>query len=188
MKSTIQEILKESAQIKLKIAEELTQVIEEAAKKIIDSYKKGGKLLIFGNGGSAADAQHIATELTHKFEKNRKCIMALALTTNSCLITALSNDWSFEQLFERQIEGLANEKDVVIGISTSGLSTNVVRGIQQAKKNGAYTIALLGSGGGKIKDFADLSIIVPSNSPARIQESHITIGHILCKLIEDNLT
>ena len=188
MKEIIKQKLDESADLKRKIGLELSDKIEEAALKIIDVYKGGGKLILFGNGGSAADAQHIETELVHQFEvKNRKALSAIALTTNTSLLTAIGNDWGFDQIFERQLQNLATDKDVVIGLSTSGNSMNVIRGIEQAKKNKSFTIALTGNDGGKIKDVADLSIIVPSDNTARIQEAHITIGHILCHLIEKNL-
>ncbi|MFH0875684.1 MAG: D-sedoheptulose 7-phosphate isomerase [archaeon] len=188
MRETIKRKLHESAELKKKIADTLSDKIEEAALRIINCYKKNGKLILFGNGGSAADCQHIETELVHQFElKNRKALAAVALTTNTSMLTAIGNDWGFEQVFERQLQNLATDKDVVIGLSTSGNSMNVIKGIQQAKKNKAYTIALTGNNGGKIKDIADLSIIIPSDNTARIQEAHITIGHILCHLIEENL-
>ncbi len=124
----------------------------------------------------------------HQFElKNRKALAAIALTTNTSMLTAIGNDWGFDQIFERQLQNLATDKDVVIGLSTSGNSLNVIKGIEQAKKNKAFTIALTGENGGKLKDVADLSIIVPSDNTARIQEAHITIGHIICHLIEKHL-
>ncbi len=188
MKEIIKQKLNESAELKKKIALELSDKIEEAALKIIKCYKGGGKLILFGNGGSAADAQHIETELVHQFElKNRKALAAIALTTNTSLLTAIGNDWGFDRIFERQLQNLATERDVVIGLSTSGNSLNVIKGIKQAKKNKALTIVLTGNDGGKLKDVADLSVIVPSNNTARIQEAHITIGHILCHLIEKEL-
>ena len=183
----IRSIFKESAELKLDVADLLAADVEKVALKIIESYQNGGKLLIFGNGGSAADAQHFEAELVHQFEKRRKCLLALALTTNSSTMLAIGNDWSFDKIFERQIEGLATEKDIVIGISTSGNSPNVIKGIEQAKKNGAYSIVFSGNDGGQLKDVADLSLIVPSNNTARIQECHITTIHILCRLIENNL-
>lgn len=187
MQEEIKSILGESAGLKLKVADLLAEDIEKSAKKIIECYQNGGKILIFGNGGSAADAQHFEAELMHQFEKKRKCLLAIALTTNSSTLSAISNDWSFEQIFERQIEGLATYKDIVVGISTSGNSLNVIKGVEQAKRNGAYTMVLSGKDGGKLNDVADLSLIIPSNNTARIQESHITIIHILCRLIEQTL-
>ena len=187
MEDTIKQKINDSIELKKKVAETLTDTIALAANKIIESYKNQGKLVLFGNGGSAADAQHIETELVHKFEKERKSLPAIALTINSSTLTAVGNDWNFDHVFERQVEGLANKQDVVMGISTSGNSPNVVKGIEQAKKNGCFTIALTGNDGGKLKGLADLSIVVPSDNTARVQESHIMIGHILCQLIENTL-
>ncbi|RMG44060.1 MAG: SIS domain-containing protein [Candidatus Dadabacteria bacterium] len=188
MKKYIEQSIRDCIAVKTKVLEELVEGIEELADRLVKSYQDGGKLLLFGNGGSAADAQHIETELVHQFEmKERRCLLAIALTTNSSLLTAVGNDWSFDQVFERQVEGLATNKDVVLGLSTSGNSVNVVKGIEQGKKNGAFTAVLTGKGGGRLKDIADLSIVVPSDNTARIQESHIMIGHILCGLIEQQL-
>lgn len=188
MKETIKKKLHESAELKKVIAEKLSHKIEEAALKIIECYNNGGKLILFGNGGSAADAQHIETELVHQFEDNsRKALGAIALTTNTSSLTAIGNDWGFDRIFERQIESLADSKDVVIGLSTSGDSANVIKGVEQAKKHKCFTIVLTGKKGGKLKDVANLSIIVPSENTARIQEAHITIGHILCHIIEKNI-
>ncbi|PIN86220.1 phosphoheptose isomerase [Candidatus Woesearchaeota archaeon CG10_big_fil_rev_8_21_14_0_10_44_13] len=185
MKEFILESLGNSIDVKKKIAETLTEEIILVVNKIIESCRKGGKLILFGNGGSASDAQHIATELIHQFElKGRRAIPAIALTTNTSLITAIGNDWGFDRIFERQVEGLVKKGDVVIGLTTSGNSTNVIKGLVQAKKNGAFTIAFTGRGGGAIKDIADISLIVPSDSTPRIQEAHITVGHIICHLIE----
>ena len=181
METEIKNIIEESIAVKRKVADQLVNKIRQAAEQITQSYNQGGKLLLFGNGGSAADAQHIACELIHQFEiSRRKCLLALALNTNTSVATAIGNDWSFEEIFERQVEGLANPEDVVIGISTSGNSANVVRGLRQANDNGAFTIALGGKDGGKIAELANLAIIVPSDNTARIQESHIMIGHIIC--------
>lgn len=188
MQKKIGELLQDSIDVKSRVRESLIPEIEGAARRIIESYKAGGKVVLFGNGGSAADAQHIQGELTHQFEiKGRKCLPAIALTTNTSILTSVGNDWDFSQVFERQAEGLVDKKDVVIGISTSGNAENVCRGLQQAKKNGAFTIALTGKDGGKIKEIADITLIVPSNNTARIQEAHITIGHIMCYLIEREL-
>ena len=147
----------------------------------------GGKLLIMGNGGSAGDAQHIAAELVGRFKKERKAIPALALTVDTSSLTALGNDYGFETIFERQIEAIANKDDAVIGISTSGNSENVVRAIKKANSIGAYTIGLLGNNGGRLKEIVNLPIVIPSKDTARIQEVHITIGHIICEIIEEDL-
>lgn len=188
MKEKIQEIMNESGELKIRAAETMSEKIEKAAKMIIESIQKGGKLIVFGNGGSAADAQHMQAELTHQFEiKNRPAIPCISLTTNTSVLTAIGNDWGYEKVFERQIEKMAEEKDVALGITTSGNSPNIILGIEQAKKQGAKTIALSGKNGGKIKETADLNLIVPHEVTARIQEVHITIIHILCKLIEEEL-
>jgi D-sedoheptulose 7-phosphate isomerase len=188
MQKKIKAILNESAELKRKIALELSGQIEKIADIIIHSIKNGGKLVLFGNGGSAADTQHIQGELTHQFEiKNRKAIPCISLNTNTSVLTAIGNDWGYDRVFERQVELFVNSKDVVIGFTTSGNSINVIKGIEQAKKEGALTIAFTGKGGGKIKDLVDICFIVPSDTTSRIQEIHITVGHILCKLIEDAL-
>ena len=140
-----------------------------------------------GNGGSAADAQHIAAELVGRFKKERKAIPALALTVDTSSLTALGNDYGFDTIFERQVEALANKHDAVIGISTSGNSENIIRAVNKANSIGAFTIGLLGNDGGKLKDAVNLPIIIPSNDTARIQEVHITIGHIICEIIEEDL-
>ena len=159
--------------------------IEKAAQTIIDCYKNGGKVILFGNGGSAADAQHIAAELVGKYKLARRALPAIALTTNSSIISAIGNDYGFEKVFSRQVEALVNENDVVIALSTSGNSENVIAGILAAKKKGCKTIALTGSSGGRLKETADILLNVPSDDTPRIQEAHITIGHILCGLVED---
>ncbi len=161
--------------------------IEEIANLIIGCYKNNGKLVIFGNGGSAADAQHIAAELVGKYKLERKSLSAIALTTNLSAMSAIGNDYDFSQIFERQIDGLVTEKDVVIGISTSGDSENIIKGILRAKEIGAKTIVFTGENGGKIKDIPDLLLSIPSKETPRIQEAHITCGHIICGLVEEKL-
>ena len=147
---------------------------------LFDRLKKGGKLITFGNGGSAADAQHFAAELSGRFMKERKSFPAVALTTNSSSLTAIGNDYDFSKVFSRQLEGLCNKDDFVVGISTSGNSPNVVEGIRSAKLAGAFTLALTGRDGGKIKNVADYCIKVNSNSTPIIQEIHIAIIHMIC--------
>ncbi len=180
----IRQYLKESADLKLRVAETLAEDILEAARLIHQSLKNGGKLLLLGNGGSAADAQHLAAELVGRYKKERRALPALALTVDTSALTAVGNDYSFDQVFSRQVEALARKGDVVIGISTSGNSENVLRALKSARTLGAATIALLGKGGGRAKDLAQVALIVPSDDTARIQETHITIGHILCELID----
>jgi len=153
----------------------------------LETIKQGRKMLLFGNGGSAADAQHIATELTVRFTGDRRALPAIALTTDTSALTAIGNDFGFENLFSRQVEALCQEGDVVIGISTSGNSENVIRALLAARRIGAVTVALSGGDGGRITEIADCSIVIPSKTTARIQEMHILIGHILCGAIEREL-
>jgi len=166
----------------------LTDEIEKAIYAIIKCIKNGNKVILFGNGGSAADAQHIAAELMGRFKIDRSSYAAIALTTDSSIITSLSNDYSFDIVFSRQCESLVQKGDVVIGISTSGNSVNVKKGLETAKKKGAVTIGLLGSKGGTIKKLIDIPIIVNSSSTPRIQEAHRIIYHIICDIVEKNLT
>lgn len=180
--------LEESAQVKKTIAKTKIGEIEHMVKLIITAYKTGGKVVLFGNGGSAADAQHIACELVGKFALKRQAFPAIALTTNASILTAVANDYGYEAVFSRQIEALVNERDVVIGISTSGNSPNVVEAVKTAKMKGAKTIGLTGGDGGRLAEVADLTLIVPSDITPRIQEAHITIGHIVCELVEKELS
>jgi len=161
--------------------------IEEISRAIINCYKNKGKVVLFGNGGSAADAQHIAGELVGKFKLERKSLFAIALTTNTSIMSAVGNDYGFERIFERQIESMVDDKDIIIGISTSGNSENVIKGILKAKEKGAKVIAFTGSSGGKMKDIVDILLNIPSDNTPRIQEGHITIGHIICGLVEKEL-
>jgi D-sedoheptulose 7-phosphate isomerase len=151
-----------------------------------DCLKHNGKILFFGNGGSASDAQHLATELTVRYVKNRPAMAAIALTTDTSALTAIGNDFGFEDLFSRQVEGLCNKGDVVIGISTSGTSPNVIKGLKKATEMGAKTIGLGGRDGGVLPELCDVSVIVPHNETARIQEMHITLGHALCQALEND--
>lgn len=175
----------ESIDVKKKVSQTQTKNILVAANAIITAYKSGNKLLICGNGGSAADAQHIAAELVHQFElKGRHALPAIALSTNTSILTAIGNDWGYNRCFERQVEALANKGDIVLGISTSGNSVNVISAFEMAKKKGAITIGLLGKDGGKLKSKSDIAIIVPSDNTAVIQESHMSIYHIICGIID----
>lgn len=179
--------LEESARLKRAIAESKLDEIEHIVNLIIRAYQAGGKVVLFGNGGSAADAQHIAGELVGRFMRERRALPAIALTTNTSTLTAMANDCGYETVFSRQVEALVNEKDVVIGISTSGNSPNVIEAIKAAKTKGARTIGLTGRSGGRLAEAADLVLAVPSDSTPRIQEAHITIGHIVCELVEKEL-
>ncbi len=182
----VKNLLNISADLKKIVAETLSSEILDAAQKIQGRLEAGGKLLLMGNGGSAGDAQHIAAELVGRFKKERKAMPALALTVDTSSLTALGNDYGFDTIFERQVEALANKNDTVIGISTSGNSENIIRAVNKANSIGAFTIGLLGNDGGKLKDAVNLPIIIPSNDTARIQEVHITIGHIICEIIEED--
>ena len=186
MKDDIQEIITSSSKTITRISNNLSG-IESIVLKIVSAIKNGNKVIFFGNGGSAADAQHIAAELIGRFKLERKSFPALALTTDSSILTSLSNDYSFDTVFSRQCEGLVKNGDVIIGISTSGNSKNVYNGLITAKKFGGYTIGLLGNDGGNISKIVDISIIVDSKSTPRIQEAHRTIYHIICELVEKKL-
>jgi D-sedoheptulose 7-phosphate isomerase len=167
---------------------DLSKKIEESINAIIKCFKRGNKMIIFGNGGSAADAQHIVAEFIGRFQKERKSLPAISLTTDSSIITSLANDYSYDIVFSRQCESLVSKGDIVIGISTSGKSKNVENGIKIAKKKGAITIGLLGGDGGTMKDITDISIVVPSTNTARIQEVHRVIYHIICDIVEKEST
>lgn len=164
--------------------EKLSTSIENACELITACLKRGNKVLLFGNGGSAGDAQHIAAEFTGRFVKERKSLPAIALTTDTSAITAIANDYGFERIFERQVEGLANSGDVLIGISTSGNSMNVIKALETGKSMGCNTIGLSGRDGGIMNDSCELNIVIPSNVTARIQEMHILIGHIICNAVD----
>jgi D-sedoheptulose 7-phosphate isomerase len=180
----VQLTLLESARLKIKMAEGLTVQIAALAERVITTYKNGGRVLVFGNGGSAADATHLASELVGRYDRDRKALPALALTTDTPTITSISNDFGYEQVFARQIEAHANPSDLVIGITTSGKSKNVIAGIEAARKILCYTVVLAGKDGGPIAALADMTLIVPSQITARIQEGHAAIIHIICELVD----
>jgi D-sedoheptulose 7-phosphate isomerase len=188
MRNKIKKIIEESRETETSLlSPDNLELIEKAAQKIISSLKSGGKVIVFGNGGSAADSQHMAAELVGRFKKERGAIPALALTTNTSCLTALSNDYGYDISFKRQLEALGKKGDIAVAISTSGEAKNVLEAVKAAKGLGIPTIALTGKGGGKLKDIADLSIVVKSKDTPRIQEAHILLIHILCELIEDAL-
>ena len=168
--------------------EALSSSIESIAKLIIDSLKSNGKIILFGNGGSAADAQHIAAELVGRFNNDRIALPAIALTIDSSILTSVSNDFSFSEVFQRQIEALSSKGDTVIGISTSGNSLNVIKGLTRAKEIGCNTIGLTGNSAGAMEGVCDQIFKAPSDKTPRIQEMHILFGHILCKLIDDEFS
>ena len=186
MKDKIIELVTESSEIIGRLTS-LSNEIELSINVIVKCIKNGNKIILFGNGGSAADAQHIAAEFIGRFAMNRQSYPAIALTTDSSIITSLANDFSYDVVFSRQCESLVSKDDVVIGISTSGNSKNVHDGLVAARKKGATTIGLLGNNGGLIKTIVDIAIVVDSNSTPRIQEAHRTIYHIICDMVEKNL-
>ncbi|WP_448588592.1 D-sedoheptulose 7-phosphate isomerase [Thermocrinis sp.] len=178
---------RESAEVKLAFIETYAERLLEVGKIVANALREGNKVLLFGNGGSAADAQHIAAEIVGRFKKERKAMPAVALTTDTSILTSLGNDYGFETIFERQIEALCMPGDVAIGITTSGNSENVIRGLKKAHDLGATTIALTGRDGGRVLDVAHYCFVVPSYDTARIQECHITIGHVICEILEQYL-
>lgn len=185
MKKAIEDIFQESIQVKKATLDKNKDKIVAAVKIVTKSLKKSHKVVFFGNGGSAADSQHIAAEFIGRFQKERKALPAIALTTDTSILTALGNDYGFDIIFARQIEGLAQKGDVAFGISTSGNSKNVIEGIKKAKRMGLTTISLTGGLGGKLAKLTDVSIVVPSKKTARIQESHLCIAHTICELVEN---
>jgi D-sedoheptulose 7-phosphate isomerase len=185
-KLQIEQQIKDSSAIQLSCLAQ-AELIAQVSSLVIAAFRNGHKLFLFGNGGSASDAEHIATELSGRFKLERPSLPALSLTANTSTLTAIANDYGFEMLFSRQLEGLATTGDVVIGISTSGNSPNVINGLKFAKSIGATTIAMTGKSGGKLKEFADYCLCIPSDDTPRIQEAHIMIGHILCDLVEKDL-
>ncbi|MEM6263202.1 MAG: D-sedoheptulose 7-phosphate isomerase [Bacteroidota bacterium] len=164
--------------------EQLIPVIETACLQVVECLRAGHKVLLCGNGGSAADAQHIATELTGRYKTTRRGLPAIALTTDTSALTAISNDFGYQEVFRRQVEALGQAGDVLIGISTSGNSPNVMAAIQEAKSIGCYTIGLLGKSGGKIASECDIAVVVPSDDTPRIQEMHILVGHLICEAVD----
>ena len=182
----IEETLEQSSKI-IADLHDLSDEIDKTANLIITAINKNRKIIIIGNGGSAADAQHIAAEFLGRYKLKRKSIPAIALTSHSSTTTAIANDYDFSDVFSRQCESLVSKGDVVIGISTSGNSENVVKGLRTSKKNGGLTIGLLGNKGGKIKNIVDISLIVKATSIPRIQEAHRVIYHIICEIVEEEV-
>jgi len=187
MASSAEEIrrqLEESARVKQSFSRELVARIAQFAEKSAAALRGGGKIVFFGNGGSAADALHLAAELVVRLSNDRKGLAALALTTNPSVLTAAGNDYGFERIFSRQIESLVAPQDVLVALSTSGDSPNILRGAEAGRARGAYLVAFTGETGGKLASKVDLLLNVPSRDAQRVQECHITIGHIACALIE----
>tara|TARA_B100000749_G_C18442124_1_gene472677 strand:- start:1839 stop:2429 length:591 start_codon:yes stop_codon:yes gene_type:complete len=179
----IQQIIQDGEEV-ISSINDIIDEIDDSIRLLLDCIKKDGKIILFGNGGSAADAQHIAAEFVGRFKIERISMPAIALTTDSSILTSIGNDYSFELIFSRQCESLVQEGDVVIALSTSGNSINVLNGVKMAKKKKAKIIGLLGNSGGKISELSDVSIIVNSNSTPRIQEGHRLIAHIICEIVE----
>ncbi len=168
------------------VLRENIQSLNEACELVVNTIKNGNKVLLFGNGGSAGDAQHIAAEFTGRFVKERRGLPAIALTTDTSALTAIGNDYGFDKVFSRQVEALSNTGDLLIGISTSGNSSNVINAFEVGKKHGCKIISFSGRDGGKMKSYSDINLIVPSLVTARIQEMHILFGHILCTALDSN--
>jgi len=183
----IRQIARESIEAKRAFFEANSEAVARAADVIIGSVRAGGKVLVFGNGGSAADAQHIAAELVNRLNYDHPPIPAIALTTDTSILTSIGNDSSFDNVFERQVRALGRKGDVALAISTSGNSPNVLRAVEAAREIGVTTIGLAGRTGGKLATLAELALVVNADSTQRIQETHITIAHILCELVEDAL-
>jgi D-sedoheptulose 7-phosphate isomerase len=179
--------LAESARIKMAIRDQYSGLILTTAELMIDCFRSGGKLLICGNGGSAADSQHFAAEMVGRLKKDRGALPAIALTTDTSVLTALANDYSYNHVFRKQIEALGGASDVLVGITTTGRSQNIVEAMNAAKALNMHTVALLGVDGGAVAELADHAIVIPSQVSQRIQEGHITIIHIWCDLIENAL-
>jgi len=189
MKNYIKDQIKKSFETKQAIYqnEELLNKIVEVCKLCVELYKGKNKTILAGNGGSAADAQHIAAELVGRYGFDRPSIPSLALTTDTSCLTAIGNDYGYDKIFSRQLEGMGQSGDIFIGISTSGNSKNIINAFEVAKEKGIKTIALVGRDGGKMAKIADIALVVPSDSTPRIQESHILIGHIICDIIEKEI-
>lgn len=185
----IANIIKSSIDVKERILNDanLLLKINEAAELIVKTYKQGGRVFFCGNGGSAADAQHLAAELSGRFYFDRPPLAAEALHVNTSYITAVANDYAYDVIFSREVEAFCKEGDVLVGISTSGNSANVLKAFETAKEKGVLTIAMTGESGGKMASISDILINIPSNDTPRIQESHITIGHIICQIVEEEL-
>lgn len=188
MKNEIEKIFRESIRVKEKTLEANAEKIASTVGEIGRIFKNNGKVIIFGNGGSAADSQHIAAEFIGRFKKERRSLPAIALTTDTSILTALGNDYGFDTVFSRQVEGLARPGDLAWAISTSGNSRNVIEAVNKAKEMGLTTVSLTGCDGGGLAKLTDISIIVPSRDTARIQESHICVAHTICELVENRVS
>lgn len=187
MKDAIIKAFDESAQIKVKFVRENIDKIIDVVQLIAQAFREGKKVILFGNGGSAMDASHIAAEFVNRFLMERPPLPAIALNTDAAVLTSISNDYDFSQVYSKQLSALGHEGDVVIGISTSGNSPNVIKAIDVAKKNGMKTVIFTGGTGGKMAAMADVTFIVPTKVTARVQETHITLGHAICQMVDEEL-
>jgi D-sedoheptulose 7-phosphate isomerase len=185
MKDVFSTIINDSIAVKRAAAETCFPALEKVSMAIIKAFESGNRVFLCGNGGSAADSQHIAAEFVGRFQKERRALPAIALTTDTSILTCLSNDYSYEIIFSRQIEALGSSGDILIGFSTSGKSVNVINAFSAAKMQGIVTVAFVGGDGGPMAAMADIAIIVPSKVTARIQETHITLAHALCEVVEN---
>jgi D-sedoheptulose 7-phosphate isomerase len=184
MRETVRESFEDSRRVQKTFLEENIDGVVKVAEVLIEAIRGGGKVLFFGNGGSAADAQHLAAEFVNRFRVDRRALPAIALTTDSSILTSIANDSSFDQLFARQVEALGKSGDVAVGISTGGTSANVVEGMRTAARAGLITVAFTGGDGGPLHREADYSLLAPSTTTARVQEVHILAGHVICDLVE----
>ena len=187
MKEAIIKAFEESAQVKVKFVRDNVDKIVEVVQLISQAFREGKKVILFGNGGSAMDASHIAAEFVNRFLMERPPLPAIALNTDTAVLTSISNDYDYSQVFSKQLSALGHEGDVVIGISTSGNSPNVIKAIDVAKKNGMRTVVLTGGNGGKLANMADHTFIVQTKHTPRIQETHITLGHTICQMVDEEL-
>ncbi len=183
----LKSILHEQHQAHQRLIDESSEVMLKIAEAIASAFKNGRKVLLFGNGGSAADAQHVAAELVGRFERERKAYPAIALTTDTSILTAVGNDYGFDEVFARQVEALAEEGDVMVGISTSGSSPNVLKGLDAAREKGAVRIGFTGGRGGSLPSYSDVCFIAPADRTSRIQELHIAAWHVICDLVEKEM-
>jgi D-sedoheptulose 7-phosphate isomerase len=183
----IRSAIGESIEVKAQLLEQHVSTITRLAELLVGTLRAGGKLVLFGNGGSAADAQHVAAELVNRFLIDRDALAAIALTTDTSILTSVCNDADFDQVFSRQVRALVQRGDVAVGISTSGNSPNVVNGVIAAREKGATTVGFTGRGGGELKDLVDICFSVPSESTPRIQEAHITVWHAICEVVEKEM-
>lgn len=187
MQAAIHKMFRDSAEVKIRFADQYGPRIEAVARRMAEVLHRGGKLLFFGNGGSAADAQHLAAEFVNRFLRDRGALAAIALTTDTSALTSIGNDLGFDQVFSRQVEALGRPGDLVVAISTSGNSPNVLRAVEAARRLGCVTVGFTGGSGGRLAKAVDEAFVVPSAETPRIQETHITLGHALCALVEDLL-